>query len=974
MESLYKRMEDTLHRKKRPSDISLSRQLFLWAIYARRSPTISELSEILEAEFGVILDMKYTINQLCGQFVIIEGNNRIGLLHKTAREYPTTHSNLPFSLDPAVAHQQLFAKCMSVFLEKNLRSRLNQSSTHTFLEYRALNWAFHLANIGAAGDLGEQLDLLTSFLDQPSVLVWIFTLASLGRLQVLIEASRSLASFALRRRRIDAVKDPTFRRLEDLELLEAWSKDLLRLLGKFGSNILEDPSAIYRCIAPFCPRSSAIYRRFHSLSPTCPTVNGLSDDWDDCLARVFVDIENLASMIACSGRLLAVVNGIGTIVVWDCVTFDQVQILEHGESIFSLCFNNVGDRIVTYGFRTTKVWSARSGRVLHSIQNASDTQALCLRFTVHDEALMMGSDRRTVLTATVEDHGGTWQKIDSSILTERESKSLQDTFMNSPIALAFSPDGTKIAAAYRRFPLSIWSLSPAQVMKRIDRGHHHERSPATLPFASHVSWHPNSEELVGVFQDGYIFRDKVFEDQFYERAPESGHIPEEIRCSPDGRVLATYDLSGKIKLYDYESLTLIYLLSSEDMITALVFSQDGTQFYDIRGSYCNVWELNALIRLSGDGDDHVSEANTGDRLINTGTVSEAFAENVVPITILLPMPSGSAVCMGNDDGAIDLYDYETNQNLQIDQSAHGLSIENLTWSEDASHFSYSDTTRKVNLVQVSRTERGWNHRLAEKFDVPIESGGIKQLLLSQDSNLLLVALQHSAQLWSTGPPTLRMTYEYDSSETTPRWAIHPLSKELILSVTPDCVKSHAWADLKEVSRWTIGTSDEEGKQRHPLFERKDSHGFSLGTMAVEEMVHNVLVTHYHPLTLIRISRHTGFRKLQPTFMIFDANSLKFEVEVIYPVSVPRDVMNMVQSPLNVLQHGCLVYIDRSFWICRWNIGTSGGSAGVHREFFIPRDWLNTQSLELMHVTASGSILCPRKGALTVIETSLGKHW
>lgn len=43
MESLYKRMENALYRKKRPSDMSLSHQLFLWAIYARRSPIISEL-------------------------------------------------------------------------------------------------------------------------------------------------------------------------------------------------------------------------------------------------------------------------------------------------------------------------------------------------------------------------------------------------------------------------------------------------------------------------------------------------------------------------------------------------------------------------------------------------------------------------------------------------------------------------------------------------------------------------------------------------------------------------------------------------------------------------------------------------------------------------------------------------------------------------------------------------------------------
>ncbi|RYP92182.1 hypothetical protein DL770_001689 [Monosporascus sp. CRB-9-2] len=87
MESLYQRLENSIGGIQRDSERNLSRQLFIWAIYARRSLSIEELKSLLEAEFGHILDMASTISKLCGHFLVIESNNRVGLLHQTAQVF-----------------------------------------------------------------------------------------------------------------------------------------------------------------------------------------------------------------------------------------------------------------------------------------------------------------------------------------------------------------------------------------------------------------------------------------------------------------------------------------------------------------------------------------------------------------------------------------------------------------------------------------------------------------------------------------------------------------------------------------------------------------------------------------------------------------------------------------------------------------------------------------------------------------------
>lgn len=171
-----------------------------------------------------------------------------------------TTSTLPFSLAATTAHYELFKTCLCAFMDKDLRDRINPE-TLRLLEYRATSWPHHLQSIKEVGDSDTLLDMLIQFFTQPHVLVWIQVLATINQLKVLIESSHALASYTRRKRRLDASRGPTMRRLEDLELLKNWTQDLLKIIGKFRSTLSRDPSCIFTAVPPFCPTTSAIHKR-----------------------------------------------------------------------------------------------------------------------------------------------------------------------------------------------------------------------------------------------------------------------------------------------------------------------------------------------------------------------------------------------------------------------------------------------------------------------------------------------------------------------------------------------------------------------------------------------------------------------------------------------------------------------------------------------------------------------------------------
>ncbi len=560
MEELYHRMELSIMKSTRPRDQELGRTILRWTACPRRPLTLPELEQALRPEFPVLLDLSFAIGQVCGQFVVIDSSEQILMVHQTAREYLVKSTTSALAIRPAEAHQEMFAKCMQFLGQITPRrgsDRRTSSNVATeggsFLRYAATSWPYHLESNSAHSD--EAIILVTKFLRSTSVLAWISTLAEFGQLKILVHASETLNTFVRRKRNYDAGANPLFQRLQDLELLKLWAVDLIKLLGKFGPNLTRNPASIRKQIPPFCPRHSMIYKTF-GINVSGISINGISNtSWDDSLAKVSVGSGTQAIAMVCSGSRFAVLTSSGLVALFSTTTFEAVHVLRHGERVSAISFGHSCDQFVSSGFRTTKIWSVATGKVVLQIQNPSSTRALKITFSADDNSLLSVSADRGVRIAPINIPDPTWSFIDQRLL--KEDGPLDRTVTNSPCCVSFDPNASHVAVAYRGFPLSVWSIDPPKLISRCRRNAD-DRNNLWAP-VDKIVWHPRTGEVLGIYVGGHVFKGHPYNGTHQEIYAS----PSTIACSPEGSFFATSDGSGTIKLYNFQHFDLVYQLSRE---------------------------------------------------------------------------------------------------------------------------------------------------------------------------------------------------------------------------------------------------------------------------------------------------------------------------------------------------------------------------------------------------------------------------
>ncbi|KUI66050.1 Vegetative incompatibility protein HET-E-1 [Cytospora mali] len=601
MDSLYNRMLDSISNFDIQEDLALARIMLSWAMYARTPLTVEELSGPYAVELKSVMDLKYTLNEVCGGFVVINANNSITLVHHSAKEYLQRHMDqcAPLSLEPTQAHEELFGKCLVAICDKSLRSKLQTLKISPFLQYAATSWAYHLDKCPAHSD--RVLNGLTKLFKDHSILSWIQYLAMSGRLPDLPGVARNLMIYAKKSRKIESKRLPETRRTSDITLIEDWAGDLENIAVKFGRNLSEDPSMIFKCVPALSPSSSVISQTFSGNPTTILSVTGTTNkEWDDCIARVSGS-SGRALRLACSSMYLAVAPDVpmGDVILWDTTLFQEIRTFSMKERISQLMFNHTGSLFACCGKSRTCVWRVEDGMAVLKVQNPPLEWAIELKFDDHD-SLFMVTDIRGVYKLPFEDGGsdeGSWVKLSPQLLEETALP--EGVWIGTPTGVTFNKDCSQIAVAYGRVPPAIWNVDPPFVTARLpDRRKYHPGRPPPTSYAggSKVVWHPSGAYVFGIHGD--IFRWALAEDAYDIIQGETDVTPRSIECSPNGLVFMTADVQGLIKIYEVESMALIYKLRSEGGIDHICFSPDSLRFYDLRWSYCNVWAPSCLVRLA----------------------------------------------------------------------------------------------------------------------------------------------------------------------------------------------------------------------------------------------------------------------------------------------------------------------------------------------------------------------------------------
>jgi hypothetical protein len=83
---------------------------------------------------------------------------------------------------------------------------------------------------------------------------------------------------------------------------------------------------------------------------------------------------------------------------------------------------------------------------------------------------------------------------------------------------------------------------------------------------------------------------------------------------------------------------------------------------------------------------------------------------------------------------------------------------------------------------------------------------------------------------------------------------------------------------------------------------------------------------------------------------------------------------MGQGPDSSSGDDQLAFFNKSGWICRVPLHSARPESEVKRYFFLPPDWLNTESLNHAQVTREGMLLCPKNGEVGVVQNGFRNEW
>jgi len=100
--------------------------------------------------------------------------------------------------------------------------------------------------------------------------------------------------------------------------------------------------------------------------------------------------------------------------------------------VLLIAFNDSGDFIATFGYRTTKIWNVSTGVLLHTIPKPSNAMPITALFDQEGIKLTTVYDDRTMHQLTL-DRGKLYWETKAEL---EETEDIGGTFYNSPTSIA----------------------------------------------------------------------------------------------------------------------------------------------------------------------------------------------------------------------------------------------------------------------------------------------------------------------------------------------------------------------------------------------------------------------------------------------------------------------------------------------------------------------------------------------------------
>ena len=954
MEPLYQRNLQIMSNNQRTKRLAMT--ILRWTVCAIRPLTIEELKEAIKLDINdtITRDLERSISSLCGQLIYVDRYSRVQIVHQTARAFLTQSDISPdFRIHTPTAHLQLGLVCLKYLsgdemsFAKRRKSHITSSVEplkNALANYACASFSEHVSRAASSSDsLQAQLILFL----RTNILSWIEQVAEEHDLTLLVRTGKHLRSYLSRR----AKHAPTLQ--DDIDL---WATDLPRVAAAFGVNLLDTPSAIHVLVAPFCPRNSIVHALFNDRSDALSNdlqVRGLSySDWHDRISCLYYRDSN-PKAIACRDHRFAVGLSNGMIYLYKTSTCEQISLIDHGESVRILQFGTLARVLASAGLRSVKLWDVTMGTCLLSLSTMTNPMALA--FDDDDKLLIAATRSKEVVSWQTSDAATSSYYVWEDRLPGR-----------TPTEVVISIEHKLMAIVYRALPIMLWSLETQQLLGSCSRlsDKHADTSHGIMS----AVFNPNPElwSLAVAYWDGEI---SLYDTIRRNKKCSVVSDGQKLAASPDGRTLAAGDAAGKVQLYDFETLQILYHITlSGDSVAALTFSSDSLRFLDIRGPRANVWEPSALVRK--DIDDRISERS--ESLQATFVESSATPDEDKPIiNTMVSCKNGRIAICGRNNGVVDYQDLILPDNAPKEIYKHKGSFTEillLAWVDTERILVSVDNASRFRVVRlVDDTKNGWSVQ-DQLLDGQLESEfPVDQVLLNPEGTRLLLSTSRDDTLWCLTTKK-RMASSRREARQTWKWFTNSHKPAQINLFHDSVIRVYSWNDLEEIldpidlNMDVVGRNDfaledifVDHESQSLIFKYKRDRTRSLLSMSV-----NCMDTYVAILPFFDVETPKHGQSIEPT--------------LCFPVQRARncpEIDAIIGSLAESDGSHSLLLLTESGWICSVTMDNLKGPQNTFkRHFFVPITWLGASTKLMVQVTERRDVIFVRGEEIAVVQNGL----
>ncbi|KAL8741617.1 MAG: hypothetical protein Q9190_005799 [Brigantiaea leucoxantha] len=801
-----------------------------------------------------------------------------------------------------------------------------------FVNYACSSFFKHIAHVTPTDE--DLFFALTKFLNSSNLLSWIEHIALNSDLNQLIQAGIAFKNLLQRRA---SYLSPIGR---EVALLDSWSNDLVRLVTKFGKNLLATPTSIFNLIPPFCPSGSAPRKQF-AASTRGITVLGLSSTtWDDCLSTI-VSLQEQFLALACSDKYFAIGMSSGKIVIYNNQTCQETRTLKHKEAVRILQFGRKSHVLVSTGNKSLCVWNLTSWEQTWEFGISHQCLSVVL---MEEEQLLLGALKNNRLmiwdltTGDLKDSGNWTEDLEGPISHAHRR----------PIAASFCTETNLLAVVYRGQDILVWDLERDTLHETYckDTGIRSptpDRKRSADPGATGVIFSPapNATLLAATYADGDLVLFDTSEGIVKHVVLANAQT---LACSPNGRTLASGNSSGTIEVFDFETLKLLYRINSgEYSIKCLAFSTDNHRLLDIRGSECRTWDPTVLVRqdLNDENSDTVS----------VSTVAQAIdlesSDDVVLITSLACNAKEDVFFVGKEDGSISSYEAKSGrQKDRLFRHADGVSVLSLSFDADSHIIISTDSSSCVMAHQLFRDQQGW--KSGEKLLSHRAGVAVDQVLSDRNSTLVLICTAKHDTLLSISSSESRIVHTIAWQERGPyRWMCHPNQQDQLILVTNGVAHLYDWQNLQRLT---------------------GSEGILLEGSILPELAVQSVVSCSNGAVIATAFGEKSQPFSESKLLLWKSADFNMRSESAVPVprytSLAEKIKRIIGS-----DGRRVVFLDGSNWICSADLqATKADEYQYH--FFLPAEWPSANTDLIIGVTHKRDIIFIKRDEVAVIKRGL----